>query len=233
LRPPHLKAGQPRGQSPAGRLGCRVTDRCPGDCPLAKVIRGLRCHVRCTIRLLTSAATRSWLGGLSDERAGYTLNHQLAGGVDGGEVWVRGFQEGAAVLQQEGSDRAHPVNRGSDDLARAWVGAWLEDEDVAIADMPADHGIAHYTQGEGVACGAIGGGVEVDGTRVPNLLRRILFSCRRYSFSKARSWLKSWCTFATSGLAEFRELLFIDGSITGLADRANSKRQPGFVLRSG
>jgi hypothetical protein len=27
-------------------------------------------------------------------------------------------------------------------------------------------------------------------------------------------------------LTEFRELLFIDGSITGLADRANSKRNP-------
>ena len=64
---------------------------------------------------------------------------------------------------------------------------------------------------------------SVNGTRLPNLLRRNLFYCRRKSFSLARSSLNSFRMVLINGAAERRKLAAMPMSETALTASTSSQ----------
>ncbi len=109
---------------------------------------------------------------LSDEHAEHALNDEF---LTGNEVRVFGIfrlEERFASFQDEGFKGAFAINEGGDDLAVARFGGMLEDDDIVMANMAADHGIARNAEGESEA-----GGLKAEGGDIhDNTIRGFLLA---------------------------------------------------------
>ena len=104
---------------------------------------------------------------LPDEGDHDALDDQFAGGEEIGEARVFGFQIGTAALVEVAFQRGLAVDQCSDDRTGPRLAVFKDDE-VAVADVGPDHGVAPHFQGEDAAArgDADAGGVDGEDTVV-------------------------------------------------------------------
>lgn len=87
----------------------------------------------------------------SDERPEHALDHQFLRRDEVGVFRVFRLEKGLVVFEHESFQRAIAVHERGHNLAVLRLRPVLQNHDVALADMTANHGIAHHAQRKGVA----------------------------------------------------------------------------------
>ena len=104
------------------------------------------------------------------ERHHDPLDDQFVGGDEAGVAGVFGAEMSFAFFGDERFERAFVVDEGGHDIAGARGEAMFQDDDVAVEDVFADHGIAADLEGESARGGFDADGIDIDGDAAFGLL---------------------------------------------------------------